>query len=144
VLLVLWLSRHPGTWGKGGFCTVGSILWVLYCGFFGRHGTGPSALRKRGRPLLPERKGFGRAPLRSWRRQSLPSGTVLCDALFMCVGSITIDSPISGRVPVPRTDLRIGCTLCASLVCDICMEINNPSRISGRPLPDGWAATLCL
>jgi hypothetical protein len=43
----------------------------------------------------------------------------------MCVGSITIGSPSSGRVPVPRTELRVGCTPCASLVYDVCVEINN-------------------
>jgi hypothetical protein len=53
-LLVLWLSRHGATSVRG---------WILYCGFVGRHGTGPSALRKRGRPQQPESKGFGRAPL---------------------------------------------------------------------------------
>jgi hypothetical protein len=69
---------------------------------------------------------------------------VLCGALFMCVGSITLDTPSSGRVPVPRTELRVGCTLCASLVCDVCVEINNPGRTSGRPFLDGLAAALCL
>jgi hypothetical protein len=82
----------------------------------------------------------------TWRlsRGRLPSGTVLCDALFMCVGSITIDSLSSGRVPVSSTELRVGCTLCASLVCEVCVEINNPHHTSGRPLLDGWAAAHCL
>jgi hypothetical protein len=61
VLLALWLSQHAGTWGRGGFCTVGSSAFT---------DTGPSAHRKRGRLHPPESKGFGRAPLSSWRRQS--------------------------------------------------------------------------
>jgi hypothetical protein len=45
-------------------------------------------------------------------RGPLPLGTVIWGALFMRMGS--------GRVPVSRTELRVGCTLCASLVCDVC------------------------
>jgi hypothetical protein len=75
-------------------------------------------------------------PLLYLSRGPLPSGPVLCGALLMCVGSIRIDSPSAGRLPVPHTDLRVGCTLCDSLVCDVCT--------SGRPLLDGWAAALCL
>jgi hypothetical protein len=41
----------------------------------------------------------------------------------MYVGSITINSPSSGRVPVLRMELRVGCTLCASLVCGVHVEI---------------------
>jgi hypothetical protein len=70
-------------------------------------------------------------------RGPLPLGTVLCGANFICVSSIMIDSSSSERVPVPRTELLVGCTLYASLACDVCVEINNPGRTSGRPLLDG-------
>jgi hypothetical protein len=52
--------------------------------------------RTSGRPLL---EGWAAALCLRARSSAAP---------FLCVGSITIESPSSGRVPVQRTELRVG------------------------------------
>jgi hypothetical protein len=50
-------------------------------------------------------------------------------APFLCVGSITIESPSSERVPVSFTELRVPFNLCVSLVCDVCWGPSGSQRL---------------
>jgi hypothetical protein len=94
-------ARDGATCGKGGFAEVGFSGRKTRCVEINNLG------RTSGRPLL-----------HCWAAALCLRARSYAGPFHVC-GLEYDDSPSSGRVPVPRTELRVGCTLCASLVCDV-------------------------